>query len=319
MDCMLFSDNISAYIDDELTAEERERFDTHLQSCSSCRRAYKDICNLTLSLHSLGSVDLPRDFSADFANGHFAAKPSPVQRKATLCWQKSVRCRRAVTLAASFVFIALVAVAAYMVTFAMEKTPESNVGIHEQNKPEPEAKINGEEPSLPAEEDTPSGSGDGPVAEDERVSLSEAALNEIDGGDLCAITIESEHWETARDTVQNASLSKGVEVSGDIVTAYCVADEAASFVTTLQESGVVTDAAGIQLIKAEARDDWRQIIDQYDESTALVAEKQKAYDDAVANGKDLEKPKEELAAAKAAREPLFNEVNFVKFQLKKGA
>ncbi|HUX01154.1 MAG TPA: zf-HC2 domain-containing protein [Phycisphaerae bacterium] len=46
MTCERFRERISAYVDGELEAEERARFQEHLATCGSCRRELADIAAL---------------------------------------------------------------------------------------------------------------------------------------------------------------------------------------------------------------------------------------------------------------------------------
>ena len=59
-------EDVAAYLDGELTAEELTSFETHLKSCAACavelRRQRQLLCTLDVAFNESRAFDLPRDF-----------------------------------------------------------------------------------------------------------------------------------------------------------------------------------------------------------------------------------------------------------------
>jgi anti-sigma factor RsiW len=63
MQCIEFVTAVSAYIDDEVSLEERQRMDNHLEGCQGCRTAlgqFQTVIHLTgrLTLEDVANIDL---------------------------------------------------------------------------------------------------------------------------------------------------------------------------------------------------------------------------------------------------------------------
>ncbi len=60
-------EDVAAYLDGELTAEELTSFETHLKSCAACavelRRQRQLLCTLDVAFNESRAFDLPRDFT----------------------------------------------------------------------------------------------------------------------------------------------------------------------------------------------------------------------------------------------------------------
>ncbi|HZD60128.1 MAG TPA: zf-HC2 domain-containing protein [Anaerolineae bacterium] len=63
MDCKDFVDQLSAYIDSELTADERRHVASHLDDCPSCRAQLAALKDTVSMVHGLGELDVPTDVS----------------------------------------------------------------------------------------------------------------------------------------------------------------------------------------------------------------------------------------------------------------
>ncbi|MBL7141037.1 MAG: zf-HC2 domain-containing protein [Planctomycetes bacterium] len=68
MSCDAFNRMASAYLDGELTAEDRRRFEAHLETCDACRRELADLKRLTEDLDMIrfkepGDEELARYWS----------------------------------------------------------------------------------------------------------------------------------------------------------------------------------------------------------------------------------------------------------------
>jgi anti-sigma factor RsiW len=64
MNCYKFRDSISLYIDKELSIKDINRFNHHLETCSSCRVLFQGTLNVVSSMKKIPSVTV----SADFGN-----------------------------------------------------------------------------------------------------------------------------------------------------------------------------------------------------------------------------------------------------------
>jgi len=63
--CVNVRDNICAYIDNELSEEERHSFEEHIRSCSECSRELEDMTRIVDLCASLPQKELPDDFAAE--------------------------------------------------------------------------------------------------------------------------------------------------------------------------------------------------------------------------------------------------------------
>ena len=63
MNCRRIQKRLSAYQDEEIAGEERERIAAHLEECPSCRRSYAELDLLWQSLEKSPDVEASRDFN----------------------------------------------------------------------------------------------------------------------------------------------------------------------------------------------------------------------------------------------------------------
>ncbi|RKD33169.1 zf-HC2 domain-containing protein [Thermohalobacter berrensis] len=65
MDCKEFNENLSLYIDNELTMEKKEDFEAHLQHCQQCKKEYESMKLIVESLGSFKQVELPKNYKSE--------------------------------------------------------------------------------------------------------------------------------------------------------------------------------------------------------------------------------------------------------------
>lgn len=317
MDCKTFSKNISAYIDDELGAEERALFEEHMQTCLTCRREYKELGKLVFDIRSLGKVELPRDFARDFDVSH---NPKPGKkrenRKKTGSWPR----RRLVSLAACFVLIVGVAVAVYATGGDFTSPPPENVSDHQQEAndqtPQEMAGAGEAAPSEDAEtkqENTPAETVNPPEGD---VALS--ALNDVSfaAGDYCYIEISAEKWDAAKGFLSDATLY-AMEDQGDTLNIYCSVADMSALIDSFKAQPFAEGMAEVAVTKAEERGNWQQLQSDLQVINDTITEKSKKMEEP--NAKNSDVAKAELEQLRKERSRLFREVNFVRLDLKKAA
>ncbi len=62
MNCYKFRDSISLYIDKELSIKDINRFNHHLETCSSCRVLFQGTLNVVSSMKKIPAVTVSDDF-----------------------------------------------------------------------------------------------------------------------------------------------------------------------------------------------------------------------------------------------------------------
>ena len=72
-------DNLSAYVDGELTAAIREDVESHLEGCAECRAELASLRSLVSLLHQVPQIEPRRSFA-------LAAAPEPVRQGLVLPW-----------------------------------------------------------------------------------------------------------------------------------------------------------------------------------------------------------------------------------------
>ena len=63
--CLIARENISAYIDDELNADERHSFEEHVNSCKECREELNEFLKIAKLCKDLPQQELPADFKVE--------------------------------------------------------------------------------------------------------------------------------------------------------------------------------------------------------------------------------------------------------------
>ncbi len=62
MNCREFADNISSYIDNEMTEIEKKEFELHILECNNCRQEYEDMIKILKNIKNQEQVDLPDNY-----------------------------------------------------------------------------------------------------------------------------------------------------------------------------------------------------------------------------------------------------------------
>jgi hypothetical protein len=70
-----FSDQLSAYIDNQLSPRQRERLETHLATCEACRRRLDELRATVGALGALPLEEAPRSFA--LSPGQVEPRPKP--------------------------------------------------------------------------------------------------------------------------------------------------------------------------------------------------------------------------------------------------
>lgn len=85
MNCKDFQDNISLYIDDELSTEEKKQFEEHLQSCESCENELKVYQKISSILQNTKQEELPEGYCKRL---HYKLKSINIVKKKSTNWMK---------------------------------------------------------------------------------------------------------------------------------------------------------------------------------------------------------------------------------------
>lgn len=105
LDCDKVRELLSAFVDEELTAEEKSEVSEHLQSCSECRRERDSYYRLRNRLRSGEEEPLPAEFSARL---HEALMAEPKRSEKVVSFPK----KRVLSLVAAAACLALIVVGA---------------------------------------------------------------------------------------------------------------------------------------------------------------------------------------------------------------
>lgn len=62
MNCSEFNEKISVYIDDELSKDEKDKFELHISTCKTCREEYDNMINIIKSLSEIENKPIPDNF-----------------------------------------------------------------------------------------------------------------------------------------------------------------------------------------------------------------------------------------------------------------
>jgi len=91
-------DNLSAYLDGELDAREKDRIEKHLRECAICQRELAGLRQTVALLRLVPEVPLPRSFLVPLAE----ARPQPARAR-----QPALTLVRSASLIATFLFVAV--------------------------------------------------------------------------------------------------------------------------------------------------------------------------------------------------------------------
>ncbi len=97
------TEQLSAFLDKQLTPQEQAFFDAHLQSCQRCQEALGDLRLTVALLHAMPQPELPRSFTlpAGISQIHIARPPvQPAQQRRVLSYTLRRTMRAVSTLAA---------------------------------------------------------------------------------------------------------------------------------------------------------------------------------------------------------------------------
>jgi putative zinc finger protein len=104
----LTTEQLSAFLDKQLTPQEQAFFDAHLQSCQRCQQALGDLRLTVALLHAMPRPELPRSFTlpAGISQIHAARPPvQPAQQRRVLSYTLRRTMRAVSTLAAAVAVI----------------------------------------------------------------------------------------------------------------------------------------------------------------------------------------------------------------------
>jgi Putative zinc-finger len=99
----LTTEQLSAFLDKQLTPQEQAFFDAHLQSCQRCQQALGDLRLTVALLHAMPQPELPRSFTlpAGISQIHVVRPPvQPTQQRRVLSYTLRRTMRAVSTLAA---------------------------------------------------------------------------------------------------------------------------------------------------------------------------------------------------------------------------
>jgi len=65
--CIEWDEDLSALVDEELSAEREAELRAHIDSCERCTRRLQELCDVDLSLASLPALEVPGDLAARLA------------------------------------------------------------------------------------------------------------------------------------------------------------------------------------------------------------------------------------------------------------
>lgn len=81
MDCVNVRDLLSAYIDKELEAEEKEQVEAHLKECPGCKKNLMRMKSAVKMVQSLGELEVPAEVSRSLREIAFAEKDKPAHKR----------------------------------------------------------------------------------------------------------------------------------------------------------------------------------------------------------------------------------------------
>lgn len=100
------TEQLSAFLDKQLTPQEQAFFDAHLQSCPRCQGVLGELRRTVALLHAMPQPQLPRSFTLPAGISHTqVARPQPVRRVPRYALQRSVRVISALAAAIAVLFI----------------------------------------------------------------------------------------------------------------------------------------------------------------------------------------------------------------------
>ena len=106
----LTTEQLSAFLDKQLTPQEQAFFDAHLQSCQRCQGVLEELRRTVALLHAMPQPQLPRSFTLPAGIPQLPAtrpRPQPAQQRRVLRYtlQRSVRAVSTLAAAAAIIFI----------------------------------------------------------------------------------------------------------------------------------------------------------------------------------------------------------------------
>ena len=106
----LTTEQLSAYLDKQLTPPEQAFFDAHLQSCQRCQNALEELRRTVALLHALPQPELPRSFTLPTGISHVQdarpqPRPIPQRRVMRYALQRTVRAVSTLAAVLALIFI----------------------------------------------------------------------------------------------------------------------------------------------------------------------------------------------------------------------
>jgi anti-sigma factor RsiW len=108
----LTTEQLSAFLDKQLTPQEQAFFDAHLQACSQCQQALAELRRTVALLRAMPRVDVPRSFTLPtgirpipIESGRVNTEPPRRQRVGYYMLQRSVRAVSTLAAVLGFLFI----------------------------------------------------------------------------------------------------------------------------------------------------------------------------------------------------------------------
>lgn len=102
----LTTEQLSAFLDKQLTPPEQAFFDAHLQSCQRCQGVLGELRRTVALLHAMPQPQLPRSFTLPAGISHVqVARPQPTRRVLPYTLQGTVRAVSALAAVVAIIFI----------------------------------------------------------------------------------------------------------------------------------------------------------------------------------------------------------------------
>ena len=124
--CSEVRENISLYIDNELSADGRSMFEEHIGTCADCQREYDEVMRIVGLCRDVQEVELPENFRDELHNKLLVAANENGTKSSIL--QRARYIRIFSSIAAGFILIFLVS-GIYRFGFTHSKTSDSTGSI----------------------------------------------------------------------------------------------------------------------------------------------------------------------------------------------
>ena len=263
MECQRIRENISAYIDDELSAEEKTAFNEHLLHCEHCREEYRTTLLLSQDISSLPLCETERDFSKEWKRfvrleqGEFV--PRHAKRKYHKETRRSPYFKGVLAIAACLLLISVAAVAGTDFLFehnlsisdagSSDQVLEENQPVSSYDESEITQGSEMDEISPNDESDNTSDSQTKPQESDDSLidAPSVSASNFEDSIDLqegtAQIVLSAENTESIVEYLAHNTSAEVEEYSNDAITCMVASEYFSSFLENLYTKGYLQSEA----------------------------------------------------------------------------